>query len=187
MVFSVTEFLQSPTVADFEALKKDELVAIALHFNLVVKSSMKKQEVRGIVVKKFVDEQIFKSDDLPPIVKAETNISEYEFELEKLRKDRQFQLEKERLEREERDKDRQFQLEKLRLEHSERSTSHVRYEFDAAKNIRLVPKFQEKSVDKFFPQFEKIAEHLQWPFEVWPTLLQSVLVGKAAEVYSALS
>ena len=60
-------------------------------------------------------------------------------------------------------------------------------EFDAAKNIRLVPKFQEKSVDKYFPQFEKIAANLKWSREFWPTLLQSVLIGKAAEVYSALS
>jgi hypothetical protein len=37
----------------------------------------------------------------------------------------------------------------------------VRSEFDAAKNIRLVPKFQEKAVDKYFPQYEKVAENLK--------------------------
>ena len=42
-------------------------------------------------------------------------------------------------------------------------------------------------MDKYFPQFEKIAANLKWPREFWPTLLQSVLIGKAAEVYSALS
>ncbi|XP_078334126.1 uncharacterized protein LOC144625791 [Crassostrea virginica] len=59
--------------------------------------------------------------------------------------------------------------------------------FDAAKNIRLVPKFSEKAVDKYFPQFEKIAENLKRPKTIWSTMLQSVLSGKAAEVYSALS
>ena len=59
--------------------------------------------------------------------------------------------------------------------------------FDAAKNIRLVPKFSEKAVDKYFPQFEKIAENLKWPKPIWSTMLQSVFTGKAAEVYSALS
>ena len=63
----------------------------------------------------------------------------------------------------------------------------VRSEFDAAKNIRLIPKFQEKAVDKYFPQFEKVAENLKWPKQYWSTLLQSVLIGKAAEVYSALA
>jgi hypothetical protein len=63
----------------------------------------------------------------------------------------------------------------------------VRFEFDAAENIRLVPKFQEKAVDKHFPQFEKVAENLNSPKKYWSTLLQSVLIGKAAEVYSALA
>ena len=40
---------------------------------------------------------------------------------------------------------------------------------------------------KYFLQFEKVAENLSWPKENWTTLLQSVLQGKAAEVYSAMS
>ena len=54
------------------------------------------------------------------------------------------------------------------------------------KNIRLVPKFCEKTVDKYFPQFEKIAINLKWPMPYWTTMLQSVFEGKAAEIYSAL-
>ncbi|KAK3101863.1 hypothetical protein FSP39_006857 [Pinctada imbricata] len=84
----------------------------------------------------------------------------------------------------------QFELEKLKLEKGAKENpapSPVKSEFDAAKNIRLVPKFQEKSVDKYFPHFEKIAANLKWPRDFWTTLLQSVLIGKAAEVYSALS
>jgi hypothetical protein len=41
--------------------------------------------------------------------------------------------------------------------------SPVRSELDVARNIRLVPKFQEKAVDKDFRQFEKVAENLKWP------------------------
>ena len=59
--------------------------------------------------------------------------------------------------------------------------------FDPAKNICLVPKFSEKAVDKYFPQFEKIAQNLKWPKPYCSTMLQSCFVGKAAEVYSALS
>ena len=45
-----------------------------------------------------------------------------------------------------------FELQKLKLEKGQENPvpSHVKSEFDAAKNIRLVPKFQEKSVDKYF-------------------------------------
>jgi len=47
--------------------------------------------------------------------------------------------------------------------------------------------FQEAEPDKYYLHFEKIATSLHWPTEVWTLLLQSALVGKAREVYSALS
>ena len=49
--------------------------------------------------------------------------------------------------------------------------------------MKMVPSFQEHEVDKFFHHFE----NLHWPSGVRTTLLQSVLIGKAREVYSALS
>ena len=42
-------------------------------------------------------------------------------------------------------------------------------------------------MDKYFLHFEKIVTSLEWPRDVWMLLLQSVLVGKAREIYSALS
>ena len=60
-------------------------------------------------------------------------------------------------------------------------------DFDPAKNIRLVPPFQEKKVDKYFAHFEKVADSLNWLKESWVLLLQSVLVGKAQEIYGSLS
>ena len=59
--------------------------------------------------------------------------------------------------------------------------------FDPVRNIRLVPPFQEKEVDKYFAHFEKVADSLNWPKESWVLLLQSVLVGKAQEIYGSLS
>ena len=219
MVFSVPEFLETPTVEEFEFLKKDDLISLGLHFKLAVKSSMKKQEIKVIVVRRLLQEIFFSSYDFPEEnVSSETKMSQYEFELEKMRlqleyeereKDRQERKEEKIMQREQLDKEREerlqqeqiekeecmhrekldFELQKLKLEKGQENPvpSHVKSEFDAAKNIRLVPKFQEKSVDKYFPQFEKIAANLKWPREFWPTLLQSVLIGKAAEVYSALS
>ena len=49
-----------------------------------------------------------------------------------------------------------------------------------------MPPFQEKEIDKYFLHYEKIATSLDWPRETWTLLLQSVLTGKAHEVYSAL-
>ena len=58
---------------------------------------------------------------------------------------------------------------------------------EAVRNIKLVPKFNEKDVEKFFLHFEKLAESMEWSKSIWTVLLQSVLIGKAQEVYSALS
>ena len=60
-------------------------------------------------------------------------------------------------------------------------------EFDPSKQVRLVPPFQERDVDKYFLHFEKVANSMKWPKESWSVLLQSVLKGKAQDVYSALS
>uniref|UniRef100_UPI00358F6446 uncharacterized protein isoform X1 n=1 Tax=Myxine glutinosa TaxID=7769 RepID=UPI00358F6446 len=58
--------------------------------------------------------------------------------------------------------------------------------WDVGRHVRLVPPFNEKEVAKFFPHFEKVARQLNWPEEYWSILVQSVLVGKAQEIYSAL-
>ena len=62
----------------------------------------------------------------------------------------------------------------------------IEYNFDVTKHIRLVPPFQEKEVEKYFLHFEKVAENLNWPKEHWTLLLQSVLIGKAREIYTQL-
>ena len=59
--------------------------------------------------------------------------------------------------------------------------------FYVRKHIRLVPPFQEKKVNKYFLHFEKAAENLKWPKEHWTLLLQSVVIGKAREIYTQLS
>ena len=59
--------------------------------------------------------------------------------------------------------------------------------FNHARNIRLLPSFQEKEVDKYFAHFENVAESLNWHKENWALLLQSVLFGKAQEIYGSLS
>lgn len=59
--------------------------------------------------------------------------------------------------------------------------------FDVCKNIRLVPSFLKKDVDKYFRHFERVAVTLNWPKDAWPLQLQCVLRRKAQEVFSALA
>lgn len=51
----------------------------------------------------------------------------------------------------------------------------------------MVPPFQEREVDKYFLHFEKVAKNCGWPKEHWTMLLQSVLIGKAREIFSQIS
>ena len=85
-----------------------------------------------------------------------------------------------------------FQLRIKEIEFNEKSkskslSSDTSKIFDVTKHIRLVPSFQEKEVDKYFLHFEKVAENLKWPKEHWTLLLQSVVIGKAREIYTQLS
>ena len=100
-----------------------------------------------------------------------------QLELEKQERERKAEIEKQELEMKEK-----IEMEKLKMgivqaESNTKSGSQSEH-FDAAKNIRLVPKFSEKAVDKYFPQFEKIAQNLKWPKPYWSTMLQSCFVGK---------
>ena len=91
--------------------------------------------------------------------------------------------------KEKREKEREFQLRMREIEMQERANQpkqKIEYNFDVTKHIRLVPPFQEKEVDKYFLHFEKVAENLNWPKEHWTLFLQSVLIGKAREIYTQL-
>ena len=56
-----------------------------------------------------------------------------------------------------------------------------------SKQICFAPVLQQDEVDKYFLRFENIASSLEWPKQVWTLLLQSILLGKAQEAYSAMS
>lgn len=204
--FDIQQFLQNPNYEVFLKLKKDDLVSLGKHYNLTVNVSMKKEDLCKLISEHLVKEKVFKESDLEALtmVSADQELPEkykYELELKKL----EYQMEKER-EREEREREReererterleiqrlQHELEMRKLEVEEKlGSGHPRTnrgaEFDVTKHIRLVPPFQERDADKYFLHFEKVAENLKWPKHNWTLLLQSVLIGKARDVYTQLS
>ena len=68
----------------------------------------------------------------------------------------------------------------------EPTTSQVKG-FDVVRNLRLIPKFDEKDPDTFFTLFERVADMRGWPETDRVVMLQSVFTGEAQEAYSALS
>ena len=213
MEFNLENFIKSPSQEEFIVAKKSDLLDIAAHYNVPgIKASMRKQDICNILIQTLVDDDVL-SLDFMSFVKEDVSVqdSDLKLQLEKLRMEREERLELQRLkleekkmerereerereerervretEREERERDRQFQLELKALERANQTPSHTS-SFDVSRNIRLVPPFQEKDVDKYFLHFEKVAENLKWPREHWTLLLQTVLLGKAREIYTQLS
>ena len=120
-------------------------------------------------------------------LKEARELRELELKAEREKRDLELKAEQEKalLEAEKEAAAREHELKMASLgKHSPSDKASV---FDPARNIRLVPPFQEKVVDKYFAHFEKVADSLNWPKESWVLLLQSVLVGKAQEIYGSLS
>ena len=192
MSFYLDKFTAEPSVKLLNLDKKIDLLNLAKHYKLSeIKSSMRKHEIKNILVQYFVDEEIFNENALSLIVDVQSVSSSKELELKfQIRQLEIQEREKEReWEREEREKVREFQLRMREIEMQERANQpkqKIEYNFDVAKHIRLVPPFQEKEVDKYFLDFEKVAENLNWLKEHWTLLLQSVLIGKAREIYTQL-
>ena len=129
-------------------------------------------------------------------LEREDKLLRQKIEMEEREREKQREMEREKLEQQERieiEKEKlQFELKMKELELEGKSKSKPlpldsgKF-FDVTKHIRLVPPFQEKEVDKYFLHFEKVAENLKWPREHWTLLLQSVVIGKAREIYTQLS
>ena len=120
-------------------------------------------------------------------LKEARELRELELKAEREKRDLEIKAEQEKalLEAEKEAAAREHELKMAGLgKHSPSDKASV---FDPARNIRLVPPFQEKEVDKYFAHFEKVADSLNWPKESWVLLLQSVLVDKAQEIYGSLS
>ena len=190
---------------------------------------MLKHEIKNILIKFLVDEEILDPSALSSVLITQTDLQLREFEiqrqiqLEKLKLEQEERIRVEQMEREERmqkeklEMDERIAKEKLLFQEKEKENERLLQEkeqerqynlrmkelemqdkvktkpldlgthFDVTKHIRLVPPFQEKEVDKYFLHFEKVAENLKWPKEHWIVLLQSVVIGKAREIYTQLS
>lgn len=177
MPFSVENFLSLADLGEvFKNLRKSELVQIAEYFGLNTNLTMKKAEIKNIVATELIEKEFLDSGN---IVRDDQSSLHLKLEMKKL------ELEKERIELEKE----KIELEKLKIRENrnQNSDNFSLKTFDIGRYIKLVPTFFEKTVEKYFPHFEKIAVNLGWPYEIWATLLQTVLVGRAADIYSALS
>ena len=197
MGVSVEEFLDCPSQSLIQKCRRTDLIEIAKHYNLSFPSGIRKQELRNILVEFLVDENILPEEALDLILEIKSEaVRLKELDIQFQREMEEKRLEMERV-KEERDREARISLEreKMSLEAKLRETELASREklestklerFDPTKNVRFVPQFDEKEVDKFFLLFEKVATDLNWPIDKYTILLQSVLKGKARDVYTSL-
>jgi len=179
MSFSVDEFAASPRLATLSSLKKAELMSLATYYKLDISTGARKADVRKT---NLVGEELVSEDD----DETSTDLELKKLEYQERERERANQLRLKELELKERELSLQLKIKELELAGTASSSSKTD-KFDMSKQIRFVPPFQDAEVDKYFLHFEKVASSLEWPKEVWTLLLQSTLIGKAREVYSALS
>ncbi|VDI15120.1 Hypothetical predicted protein [Mytilus galloprovincialis] len=175
MAFDAGKFLKTPDLEGFDNLKKEELVLLAKHLKLDFKVSMRKQIIKKLVIDKLVDAEILGEEALELKVENvdtfklkqlelehELKLKELEMkerlEMDKKIKEDEFKLKQDefklkqdelKLKQAELEMRERLEMEKLKIEMvKEESNTKVQPKseyFDAAKNIRLVPRFSEKN------------------------------------------
>ena len=155
-VISGRKFVEEATWECFDASTKPKLVDLANYCEIQeVKASMKKQQIKNLLIDYFVDEvfeekyldkkkEVHSSDD-------ETSLKIKQLDLEILKLESEAKIESQKIQAKER-----VQLKKLALEKAKLNASSGSSHSDPTHHVRLVPPFQEKEVDKYFSNFEKV-------------------------------
>ena len=98
MSFKLSDFTASPSQELLDLAKKSDLLDIEEHYELPnVKRSILKHEIKNILIQVFVDKDIFDSSATSQILVTQTDLQLRELEIK-----RQLEIEKLRLENEER-------------------------------------------------------------------------------------
>ena len=211
----INEIEETRSLEPLKKLKKENLIKVAAHYGITPAIGATKSHILDLIKEHCVENNIIDEVEEKPIAEtAEIVKLKLDFEREERRlareaekaareEARELRLAELKEARELRELELKAEQEKALLE-AEKEAAAREHElkmaslgkqspsdkagvFDPARNIRLVPPFQEKEVDKYFAHFEKVADSLNWPKESWVLLLQSVLVGKAQEIYGSLS
>ena len=97
MLFKLEDFIAAPSQELLNLAKKSDLLDIASHYSIPdVKTSMLKREIKNVIIQFLVDEEFFEPSATSLIMVSQTDIQLKELELK-----RHLELEKLRLEFEE--------------------------------------------------------------------------------------
>ena len=200
MSFDVNTFIADPSTTVLCSLTKPQLKQVVDAVSIECDINAKKVVLQQVLLDYFIEEGLILEQPSTSSNELEIKRLELEHKAQEQRLEQEGRIKLKELELQEKelemkDKEIQLQIKLKELElmkstpvsttESLPATASATPSFDVSRQVRLVPQFQE--VDKFFLHFEKVATSLHWPPESHTMLLQSVLIGKAREVYSALS
>ncbi|XP_033098555.1 CUB and sushi domain-containing protein 3-like [Anneissia japonica] len=152
---------EEPSEDLLNKLTKSNLFEVAQHYNFEVRSAVRKAEIKRLVVEHLVDESVLPDifmtylPEVLPVVSPEIRKLELQLKLEQERR----KLERDKLKA-------AVQMKELELQSISTSVTHI--QFEPSRVIRLVPPFQEKDVDKYFQQFEKVKALILKGYELVP-------------------
>ena len=134
MSFKLSDFTASPSQELLDLAKKSDLLDIADHYGLPnIKKTMLKHEMKNILIQFFVDEEIFDSSATSQILVTQTDLQPRELEIK-----RQVEIEKFRLEHEERlRREKEEREERIRVQNAECEEKLRREKEEREDRIRL--------------------------------------------------
>ena len=189
MLFAKDSFVSKPPTSSLKKLKCTELVEVASYYELPVSSSMKKDDICQVILEYLCEEELLsdeESDDRQEDSSATLELKRLEFQENKRARENALCMKE--LEIKEKELAIQLKLKELEAKTISPYEPHSKsVGFDISKHILFVPPFQEREIEKYCLHFEKVANSLEWPQDIWTLLLQIVLVGKVRETYAALS
>ena len=160
---------------DVDLLNREQLYSVAQSLELRVFSGAKKGFLSRLVIQGLKENGLLEDSDGTSGISesSEVEVLTMQLKIEEVERE----SEKERRELREREMEHEREIKRMELESQARASPTIsRSNFDFAKNIRMVPRFEERDVAQYFSSFESLASNLEWSKEHWPTLLHSVFV-----------
>ena len=116
----VEDFVSEPTIEKLWKLKREHLISLMSHYGLVVDKSKRKAQIRDVLIRHMVENDILNDDALEYISKDEKSealrIREMELEHEKEMRLRELEYEREKLEFEKEQERKRLEQEREKLE-----------------------------------------------------------------------
>ena len=162
MLFKLEDFIAAPSQELLNLAKKSDLLDIASHYSIPdVKTSMLKREIKNVIIQFLVDEEFFEPSATSLIMVSQTDIQLKELELkrhlelEKLRLEFEEKRRADKEEREERMQKEKLELEKQKLAFEEREREKQRELEERLAKEKIDMEEREKAKQREMEEREK--------------------------------